>query len=161
MNYDYAPGIATYQDFVDDPQNNVETAMLKAKHFIPVFVSTVSPITYYVPASNTSAKTESEVQDAVDELINDTKIRTNLEISDIIDILYGSGAERVNLNFQLKGEIHNTDGDIQFILSNSDGILEIPDNVSALTYLPDTDQPLSKEIAHFIPDAMVLTRVTT
>ena len=161
VNFDYASEITTYQDFMDDPQNNVETAMLKAKHFIPTYVSTVSPIVYYVQASNTSALTESEVQEAVEGLINDTRIRTNVEISDIVDILYNSGADRVNLDFQLKGEIHNTNGDVQFILSDSDGILEIPDNVSALTYLPDTDKPLSKEIAHFIPDAIVLTRVTT
>jgi len=162
VNYDTVTEVASYQDYVDNAQNRVETADLLVKHFIPVYVSaSAGGITYYVKASNSSALSEEDMQLRIEKLINDTPIGTNLEISDIVSSLYDAGATRVDLGFSLSAQILHTDGDVQFIESGANGILEIPENLPADGTLVDTDKPLSKNIAHFIPDGILMTRVTT
>jgi hypothetical protein len=162
VTYDTSVEIATYQTFIDDAQNRVEAAELVAKHFIPVFVNTTAGgITYRVKASNTSALSAAAVQTAVDSLIENTAIKTDIELSDIVDLLYNSGADQVDLNFGLQGEIHHTDGTIEFVDNTAEGVLVIPNNLPTDDSLTDTDKPLSNEIAHFISGTLTLTRVTT
>lgn len=162
VTYDTSSEISGYQTFIDNDSNRVETASLKAKHFIPVFVNTTGAgVTYRVKASNTSAKTATEIQTLVNALVETTPIKTDLELSDIIDLLYDNGADQVDLDFGLEGEIHHTDGDIEFIDNTAAGILEIPENLPTDGTLPDTDKPLSKEIAHFVTGTIALNRITT
>lgn len=161
VTYDYASEISTYQDYVSDLQNRVVCAKSLVKHFIPMYVNTVTGITYKVSASNLSALSESSVQTAVESLVENTQIGTDFELSDIIDLLYNSGANQVNLDFTLQSEIHNTDGSITFSDSDDQGILSVPDNVSSYSYLPDLDNPISAKIAHFVTGTIVLTRVLT
>lgn len=158
--YDYAPQISEYQTYVENDLNRVETADLEVKHFIPVFVDTVTPITYKVLASNASALSATDMQTAVEDLIDTVPIGTSLELSDIVDLLYNSGASQVGLGFSLKGEIHNTDGTIEFITSTDDGELTVPTRTVAGTELPQTDKPLTPNIAHFIPGNITLVRTT-
>lgn len=158
--YDYAPQITEYQTYVENDLNRVETADLEVKHFIPVFVNTVTPIAYTVLASNTSALSASDMQTAVESLINTVTIGQSLELSDIVDLLYNSGASKVDLNFSLQGEIHNTDGTIEYINSTDQGLLTVPTTVVAGTELPQTDKPLSPNIAHFLPGTVTLVRTT-
>jgi uncharacterized phage protein gp47/JayE len=161
ITYDTATEISSYQTFVDNDQERVETASLKVKHFIPVFVDTTTGgIDYKVKASNTSAKTATEIQTLVEDLIENTTIKTNLELSDIVDLLYNSGADQVDLDFGLTGEIHHTNGDVEFINNTDEGILEIPGNLPTDGTLTDTDKPLSKNIAHFVTGTVVLNRTT-
>lgn len=161
INYETASEIETYQTFIDDTQNRVETADLLAKHFIPIYVNSGSSgITYNVKSSNTSAKTESEMQDLIESAIEDTKIGTDLELSDLVKLLYDNGAEKVDMDFELIGEIHNTNGTVEFISNTSDGVLEVPENLPTDGSLTDTDAPLSKKISHFISGSVVLHRVT-
>jgi len=162
VNYDTATEISSYQEYVDDYQNRVETADLLVKHLIPVYVST-SPegITYYVKSSNSSALSDEDILLRIEKLISDTKISYNLEVSDIVSSLYSAGAERVDIGFSLSGKILHTNGDVQFIESDNNGILEIPNNLPSDGSLVDTDRPLSKNIAHFIPGSIAMTRVTT
>lgn len=162
VTYETSPEISVYQTFIDDPLNKVETAILKAKHFIPVFVSTgAGGISYRVKASNTQALTAADIQTLVEKLIEETPIKTDLELSDIVDLLYNSGADRVDLNFVLNGAIHHTDGDVEFISNSAEGLLVIPANLPTDGTLTDTDKPLSQEIAHYISDSIVLNRTTT
>lgn len=161
VTYETSAEITTYQDYVEDVSNRVVTAKLIVKHFIPVFVNTATAITYRVSASNTSALSEAAMQTAVETFIETIPIKNNLELSDIVDLLYNNGANQVDLDFTLSGDIHNTDGEVTFINSDAQGILEIPDNVSALGYLPDIDNPISQEIAHFMAGTLTLTRIST
>lgn len=160
VTYDYAPQIAEYQNYVENDLNRVETADLEVKHFIPVFVDTVTSITYKVLASNTSALSATGMQTAVEDLVDTVPIGESLELSDIVDLLYNSGASQVGLGFSLRGEIHNTDGTIEFITSTDDGELTVPTRTVVGTELPQTDKPLTPNIAHFIPGDITLVRTT-
>ena len=160
--YETATEITTYQDYVDDTQNNVEAATLKVKHFIPVYVSTgTGGLTYRVKASNTSALSATDMLTAVNALVEGTKIQTNLELSDIVNLLYNNGADQVDLDFVLRGVAHHTDGDEEIFENTAEGILEIPTNLPTDGTLTDTDKPLSQNIAHFMADVIVLDRITT
>lgn len=160
VTYDYAPQISEYQTYVDNDLNRVETADLKVKHFIPVFVDTETSIDYTVLASNTSALSATNMQTAIEDFINTIPIGTSLELSDIVDLLYNNGASKVGLGFSLIGEIHNTDGTIEFISNTSDGELTVPTRTVAGTELPQTEKPLTPDIAHFIPGDITLVRTT-
>ena len=138
----------------------METADLKVKHFIPVFVDTETSIDYTVLASNTSALSATNMQTAIEDFINTIPIGTSLELSDIVDLLYNNGASKVGLGFSLIGEIHNTDGTIEFISNTSDGELTVPTRTVAGTELPQTEKPLTPDIAHFIPGDITLVRTT-
>ena len=76
-------------------------------------------------------------------------------------MLYDNGADQVDMNFVLKGEIHHTDGDVEYMTSTAEGILEIPNNLPTDGTLVDTDKPLSKNIAHFVTGNIVLDRTTS
>jgi hypothetical protein len=160
VTYDYAPQISEYQTYVENDLNRIETAELKVKHSIPVFVDTATSIDYTVLASNASALSETGMQTAVEDFIDTIPIGTSLELSDIIDLLYNNGASKVGLGFSLVGEIHNTDGTIEFISNTNDGELTVPTRTVAGTELPQTDRPLTPNIAHFIPGDITLVRTT-
>ena len=64
------------------------------------------------------------------------------------------------IKFSLKGEIHNTDGSIEYITNTDEGELIVPTRTVSGTELPQTDKPLTPNIAHFIPGDIILVRTT-
>lgn len=159
VNYQYANAIPPIQAFMDDRNNQSETASLIARHFIPVFVDGASPIAYDIPTSTAStAITVDEMTTLVKGLINDIDEAGDLELSDLVDLMYDNGATRVDLGtlYTLKGEIHNHDGTVIFTLPDAAGSVAIPDNE-----IPDpTDAPLSPRIARFRARDITLERTT-
>jgi len=157
VNYRYASAIPAIQAFMDDRNNQSETASLLARHFIPVFVDADAPITYDVPAANeATAITEEEMTDLVKEFIDDIDEGNPLEISDLVDVLYDAGAVRVDLGKleALRGEIHLHDGSVEFAVPDDTGAIAIPNED-----IPDpTDKPLSPRIARFIARDITFTR---
>lgn len=157
VNYWYASGIPPIQAFMDDRDQQSETASLVARHFIPVFVDSNIPITYDIRAgTQATAISVEDMTELVKEAIDDVDEGNPLEIADLIDLLYDNGAVRVDLSIakNLRGEIHNHDGSVVFTLPTESGNLEIPDNE-----IPDpTDAPLSPRIARFRARNITLTR---
>lgn len=157
VNYQYASAIPAIQAFMDDPDNQSETASLLARHFIPVFVDSTTSISYDI-AANTAATaiTVDEMTTIVKALVDDVDAGKSLEISDLVDTLYNNGADHVDLGSAktLRGEIHNHDGSVVFTLPNDAGDLAIPN-----APIPNpTDRPLSPRIARFRSRNITLTR---
>jgi hypothetical protein len=148
INYQYASAIPPIQAFMDDRNNQSTTASLVARHFIPVFVDTTSPLIYEIPASTSAtALSADEMTDLIKGYIDDIDAGNPLEVSDLIDVLYDNGATRVDLAAlsSLRSEIHNHDGSVVFASVDSTGSIKIPSNE-----IPDpTDKPLSPRIARF------------
>lgn len=157
VNYKYASAIPAIQAFMDDRNNQSETASLLARHFIPVYVDGISAITYDIPTStSTTAITADEMTDLLKAFIDDIDEGNDLEISDLIDLLYDNGATRVDLGTiqTIRGEIHNHDGSVIFTNPDAQGVVGIPDNE-----IPDpTEKPLSPRIARFIARNIILIR---
>jgi hypothetical protein len=157
VNYQYANAIPAIQAFMDDRNNQSETASLLARHFIPVYVDGGTPIIYDIPAANEStAISLTNMTTLLKDSINAIDEEGDLELSDIVDLLYDNGATRVDLgtlNF-LKGEIHNHDGSIQFTLPDDGGSIVVPDDEIA----DPTDKPLSPRIARFRSRDITLER---
>lgn len=157
VHYKYAGAIPPIQAFMDDRDNQSETASLLARHFVPVFVDTTAPIAYDIPASTeATALTVDEMTTIVEDYINDIDQGQPLETSDLVDTLYNNGATRVDLGSiqSMRGEIHNQDGSIIFSLPDVAGDLRIPDDP-----IPDpTDRPLSPRIARFLSRDVALSR---
>lgn len=157
VNYRYASAIPAIQAFMDDRNNQSETASLLARHFIPVFVDADAPITYDIPASTqATAISADEMTDLVKAFIDDIDEGNPLEISDLVDVLYDNGAVRVDLGKleALRGEIHLHDGSVEFAVPDDTGAIAIPDED-----IPDpTDKPLSPRIARFIARDITFTR---
>lgn len=148
INYQYASAIPPIQSFMDDRDNQSETASLLARHFIPVFVDSTKPLIYEIPTSTSAtALSVDEMTEIVKQFIDDIDAGNPLEVSDIIDVLYDNGATRVDLGAltTLRGEIHNHDGSVVFATVDTEGSIEIPNDE-----IPDpTDRPLSPRIARF------------
>jgi len=157
LNYFYASAIPPIQAFMDDRNNQSQTASLLARHHIPVFVDTQKTISYDISASSeaTALSTE-EMVSLISDYINDIDQDGDLEISDIIDVMYDSGATRVDLGAiqEMRGEIHNHDGSIEYTLPDSTGSMVIPDN----DIEDPTDKPLSPRIARFRSRTISLQR---
>jgi hypothetical protein len=157
VNFRYASAIPAIQAFMDDRNNQSETASLLARHFIPVFVDATDAIPYDVPAANeATAITEDEMTDLVKEYIDDIDEGNPLEISDLVDVLYDNGAVRVDLGAlqAMRGEIHHHDGTVEFAETDDTGAIRIPDEE-----IPDpTDKPLSPRISRFIAREISFSR---
>lgn len=157
VNYKYASAIPPIQAFMDDRNNQSETASLVARHFIPVYIDAPAAIQYNISTSTqSSALTADEMLELVMSYINDVDEGNPLEISDLVDVLYDNGAIFVDLGAigRIKGEIHNHDGSIVFASPDDTGAIRIPDDE-----IPDpTDKPLSPRIARFIARDITLTR---
>jgi len=149
VNYQYASAVPPIQAFMDDRNNQSTTASLLARHFIPVFVDSSTPIIYDIPtATSTTAISVVDMVALVKDFITDVDSGDDLELSDLIDLLYDNGASRVDLSTlnALRGEIHLHDGTVQFRSPSVEGSISIPDDE-----IPDpTDKPLSPRIARFI-----------
>jgi hypothetical protein len=157
VNYEVANEVPPIQAFMDDRDNQSQSASLLAREFIPVFVDSVEPLVYTI-ATSTSATAISvdDMTTLVKQLIDATNEGDALEISDIVDLLYNNGARRVDLGSAqaLLGEIHNEDGTVVFVSPNTAGDLAIPDDP-----IPDpTDRPLSPRIARFRSRNITLQR---
>jgi len=159
VNYDYADAVAAIQAFMDDRDNQSQSASLLARHFIPVFVDTQETVTYDINAADAeTAITVDEMTALVEQHINDVDAGQDLELSDIVDLMYNNGAVRVDLGSlaKIRGEIHNHDGTTSFVLSDTAGSLAIPNDA-----IPDpTDKPLSPRIARFRARNINLSRQT-
>lgn len=157
VNYRYASAIPAIQAFMDDRNNQSETASLVARHFIPVFVDAAAAIPYAIPtATSTTAISATAMADLVKAYIDDVDEGQALEISDLVDVLYDNGAVRVDLGAigALKGEVHNHDGSIIFTNPDTTGAINVPNDP-----IPDpTDAPLSPRIARFVARNITLTR---
>lgn len=157
VNYKYASAIPPIQAFMDDRNNQSETASLVARHFIPVFVDTTAAIAYDIPADTTAtAITADEMVDLIKEFIDDIDEGKPLETSDLVDTMYDNGASRVDLGSvqALRGEIHNHDGSVIFAVPDSAGDITIPDDEIE----DPTDRPLSSRIARFLARDIEITR---
>lgn len=157
VNYQSATAVPPIQAFMDDRDNQSQSASLLARHFIPVFVDTAVPIVYSIPTSEAAtALTVDEMTEVVAEFINDVDQGEPLEISDLIDLFYDNGASKVDLDAiqQLRGEIHNHDGSVMFTLPTDEGNIEIPDDEIE----DPSDRPLSPRIARFRARDIVLQR---
>jgi hypothetical protein len=157
ISYQYADAIAPIQAFMDDRNNQSQSASLLARHFIPVFVDTIEAVTYDIEtADEATAITIDAMTELLNAFINDVDEGGNLELSDLVDVFYDNGAVRVDLGAlqELRGEIHNQDGSVVFTLAESDGSIPIPDDP-----IPDpTDKPLSPRIARFVARNIELQR---
>lgn len=157
VNYKYASAIPPIQAFMDNRDEQSQTASLLARHFIPAFVDATAAIVYDIRASTqATAVTAAEMTDLLKGAIDDVDGGNPLEISDLVDLLYNNGAARVDLGITqlLRGEIHNHDGSVVFTLPTTEGNLEIPADT-----IPDpTDAPLSPRIARFRARNITLTR---
>ena len=157
VTYKFASAIPPIQAFMDDRNNQSETASLIARHFIPVYVDGSTAIRYEIPtASEASAITVADMTTLLKALIDDIDENADLEFSDVIDLLYDNGAGKVDLGTlnNLKGEVHHQNGTIEFFLPDDTGAISIPD-----VTIPDpTDKPLSPRIARFFARDVTLER---
>ena len=157
INYQYASAIPPIQSFMDDRDEQSQSASLIARTYIPVFVDSTESIIYDINAADESgALSADEMLVLVNEFIDDIVENADLQASDLIDVLYDNGAVRVDLGTvqSLRGEIHNQDGSVLFAIPTSDGSIAIPNDP-----IPDpTDKPLSSRIARFKSRNVTLTR---
>ncbi len=157
VNYKYASAIPPIQAFMDDRDNQSETASLLARHFIPVFVDSTKTIVYDIAANTAATAISSDAMTVLlKKSVDDVDEGHALEVSDLVDLLYNNGADRVDLGSakSLRGEIHNQDGSIIFALPDDAGDLAIPSDP-----IPDpTAKPLSPRIARFRARDITLTR---
>lgn len=148
ISYDHASAIPPIQSFAEDESERTVAASILIRHYIPVYVDGAVPIVYDINAADEeTAVTVDEMTTLLLDFITDVDQGSPLELSDLVDLFYDNGAVRVDLGTvqQLKGEIHNHDGSIEFTLPTSEGNIEIPDNP-----IPDpTNKPLSQRIARF------------
>ena len=158
VNYQHASAIPPIQAFMDDRDEQIQSASLIARTYIPVFVDSTEAIIYDINAADeATAITADEMLVIINEFVSDVTENADLQASDIIDVLYDNGAVRVDLGTvqSLRGEIHNHDGSVVFATPTSDGSIAIPDDP-----IPDpTDKPLSPRIARFRPRNITLTRL--
>jgi hypothetical protein len=157
VNYEYASAIPPIQAFMDDRNEQSQSASLLARHYIPVFTDATETIIYDIrTADETTAISVDEMTDLLKTFINDVDEGKALEISDLIDLLYNNGAVRVDLSTMnsLRGEIHNHDGSVIFTLPASDGSIFIPEDPIA----DPSDKPLSPRIARFRARDIQLSR---
>jgi Baseplate J-like protein len=158
VNYEYASAIPPIQAFMEDRNNQSQSASLLARHFIPVFVDATQTIVYRIPAATqTTAPTVEGMQELVSEFINDIDQGEGLELSDVVDLLYDNGASRVDIGTLngLRGEIHHLNGSVEFALPDEAGVISIPEEE-----IPDpSDKPLSPRNARFIARNITLQRL--
>jgi hypothetical protein len=157
VNYQYASAIPPIQSFMDDRDEQSQSASLIARTYIPVFVDSTESIIYDINAADeTGALTADEMLVLINDFIDDVVENADLQASDLVDVLYDNGAVRVDLGTvqTLRGEIHNQDGSIIFAVPTSDGSIAIPNDP-----IPDpTEKPLSSRIARFKSRNVTLTR---
>jgi len=157
VNYQYASAIPPIQSFMDDRDEQSQSASLLARFYIPVFVDSTESIIYDINAADEAgALSTDEMLVLINDFIDDVVENADLQASDIIDVLYDNGAVRVDLGTvqTLRGEIHNHDGSVIFAVPTSDGSISIPNDP-----IPDpTDKPLSSRIARFKSRGVTLTR---
>lgn len=159
ITYKHASGIPPIQSFMDDRNNQSMTASLLAKHFIPIYVDGVEPISYSIPKSSQATATPVEdMTDLVKDFIDDIDGGEGLELSDLVDLLYNHGATRVSLDSlkRLRGVIHHQNGTTEFVSPDADGVIGIPDD----DIKDPSDKPLSPRIARFVPRDITLERST-
>lgn len=152
ISYRYAPEIEDIQEFVETPAERVVTSKTLVKHFIPAFVDV--EMSYEVPASDVTAKTNDELIELVAEAINDIPRGNSLQASDLVNLLYENGATKVDLPISMLMEIHHVNGTNE--IKTDEDSLTIP----SPTLESETDMPISESIAHFLPRNILLTRRT-
>lgn len=157
VNYEYASAIAPIQAFMDDRNEQSQSASLIARHYIPVYTDATETIIYDIPAAEEpTAITVDEMTEILMSSIDDIDEGQDIEISDLVDVLYTNGASRVDLGTMnsIRGEIHNQDGSVLFTLPQTSGSIAIPNDP-----IPDpTDKPLSSRIARFRARNITLER---
>jgi hypothetical protein len=157
VNYQYASAIPPIQSFMDDRDEQSQSASLIARSYIPIFVDSTEAIIYDINAADeTGALSVADMLVLINGFIDDVVENADLQASDLIDVLYDNGAVRVDVGTiqTLRGEIHNQDGSIIFTLPTSDGSIAVPNDP-----IPDpTDKPLSSRIARFKARDVTLTR---
>jgi hypothetical protein len=155
--YDFDGDVPVLQAYCDDPQNQTEAASLLARHFVPVYVDSVQPIAYTIPAaSQATALSEADMLAKIVVSINALSEGQNLQASDLIDLLYNNGADEVDLGpfTKLRGTVLHQDGSIEFLSPDARGILAIPS-----APIPDPSRrPLSPRIARFIAGSLTVSR---
>lgn len=157
VNYDHASAIPPIQAFMDDRNEQSQSASLLARHYIPVFTDATESIGYSIPTSEeATAITVDEMTALLKNFIDDVDSGSDLEISDLVDLLYNNGATRVDLGSMdsIRGEIHNHNGSVVFTLPNNQGALEIPNDPIS----DPSDKPLSSRIARFRARNITLER---
>lgn len=157
VNYKHASAIPPIQAFMDDRNNQSETASLLARHFIPVYVDSSKPIIYDIPAATSATALSAEdMTEIVEGFIDDIDEGNPIELSDLVDVLYDNGATRVDLGTvkSLRGEIHNHDGSVIFTVPNEEGSIVIPEDEIE----DPSDKPLSPRIARFQARNITLQR---
>jgi hypothetical protein len=148
VSYKYASAVPPIQAFMDDRNEQSQSASLLARHFIPVFVDGSQALVYDIPiADEATAITAAEMLVLVLAFIDDIDEGDDLELSDIVDLFYDNGASRVDLGTlnSLRGEIHHHNGSVEFTSPTTAGSIVIPDE----TIADPTDKPLSPRIARF------------
>ena len=148
VNYQHAIAIPPIQAFMDDRNEQSQSASLIARHFIPIYVDSTEAIVYDINAEDeVGAISADEMLVLLKQFVNDVDEAASLEASDLVDVFYDNGAVRVDLStvLSIRGEIHNHDGSIIFTLPTSDGSIAVPDDP-----IPDpTNKPLSPRISRF------------
>jgi hypothetical protein len=157
INYEHASAIPPIQAFMDDRNEQSQSASLIARHYIPVYTDATENLGYSIPTSEeATAITVDEMTVLFKDFIDDVDGGNDLQISDLVDLLYNNGATQVDLGSMnsIRGEIHNHDGSVIFTLPNDAGSISIPDDP-----IDDpSDKPLSPRIARFRARNITLER---
>jgi hypothetical protein len=157
VNYEHASAIPPIQAFMEDRNEQSQSADLLARHYIPVYVDATEIIGYSIPISEeTTAITVDEMTVVVKDYVDDVDSGNDMQISDVVDILYNNGATRVDLGSleSFRGEIHNHDGSVIFTLPDDQGAVTIPNDPIS----DPSDKPLSSRIARFRARNITLER---
>lgn len=157
VNYEHASAIPPIQAFMEDRNEQSQSADLLARHYIPVFTDATESIAYSIPTSEeASAITVDEMTELFKSFIDDVDEGNDLQISDLVDLLYNNGATFVDLGSMnsIRGEIHNHDGSIIFTLPDDAGSIPIPNDPIS----DPSDKPLSSRIARFRARNITLER---
>ena len=148
VNYEHASAIPPIQAFMDDRNEQSQSASLIARHYIPIYVDATETIVYDIETADAAtALSAAAMAEVLKDFIDDIDEEDDLQISDAVDLMYNNGAVRVDLGTMnsMRGEIHNQNGSVIFTLPQSDGSIAIPNDP-----IPDpSDKPLSPRIARF------------
>lgn len=157
ITYDYVPECLDLHNFARSENERVLDGDILMKHFLPAYVS--GEITYSVDKTDAAIPDNATLQGLVDQFVNLRRSSTDLIFSEIGQFItrvtdpFDRFGTRVN-DFSMSARIHNTDGTTA-VVSGTNSLV-----VPTLDPFPvQTPRPLSPRIAHWIADAITLTRI--
>jgi len=158
VDYEYVPEIVQMHDFARSANERVLDGDILMKHFLPAYVS--GTIEYKVDTTDSSIPDNDTLTTMLKDFISTQRAGTDLKFSDIYQFIarttdpydrYGSYVKP----FTLEAQIHNADGSLTIVYGDDKLVIPKED-----PFPKDTPAPLSPRIAHWIGDAITLTRLS-